>query len=254
MVRTDGKYHANRHVSRFSRGAKSRLFAERRPVRSASATRWPRANFVARTHLGRCYVAQVRPEQNPSNSLGAVSMIRKMLPCQSFVSLVLVLATTALAGDGPAADSLRGEKYQLALAKTYNMQAHDHARMLDKYAALGERVPADVVQEHAAAIRFNAKAARKSFARLGETAKNPAIAGQLAQMQQRLNKVTELADRLEAQAAQEGSGEAQLIGSQSAEISRQLRANHVDARETDSNFYGSDSESYYFTGEGHFVD
>ncbi|HXT59535.1 MAG TPA: hypothetical protein VN699_12920 [Pirellulales bacterium] len=181
-------------------------------------------------------------------------MIRKTLPCQSLIALVLVLATAALADDGRGGDSLRGEKYQLALAKTYNMQAHDHARMLDKYAALGERVPADVVKEHAAAIRFNANAARKSFAKLGETANNPALAGQFAQMQQRLNKVTELADRLEAQVEQEGSGESQLVGSQSAEISRQLRANHVDAQEADGNFYGSDSESYYFTGEGHFVD
>jgi hypothetical protein len=181
-------------------------------------------------------------------------MIRKMPPRQSFVALVLVLATAALAGDGPGGDSLRGEEYQLALAKTYNMQAHDHARMLDRYAALGERVPADVVKEHAAAIRFNANAAKRSFAKLGETASNPALASQLAQMRQRLDNVTELADRLEAQTAQEGSGESQLVGTQSAEISRQLRANHVDAQEADGNFYGSDSESYYFTGEGHFVD
>jgi hypothetical protein len=168
----------------------------------------------------------------------------------------LVLATTALAADdGRGDDSLRGDQYHLALGKTYNMQAHDHARMLGKYAALGERVPADVVKEHAAAIRFNATAAKKSFAKLAEFANNkPALAGQLAQMQQRLDKVTELADRLETQVEQEGTGEAQLIASQSAEISRQLRANHVDANEADGNFYNSDSDSYYFTGNGHFVD
>jgi hypothetical protein len=182
-------------------------------------------------------------------------MLRKTLSCHGLVSLVLILAPLALADDGRAGDSLQGEGYHLALGQTYNMQARDHAHLLGKYAALGQRVPAEVVKEHAAAIRFNANAAKKSFAKLGETANDkPALAGQIAQMQQRLEKVTKLADRLEAQAEQGQAADSKIIAAQSEEISRQLQANHVDARAVGGNFYNSDSDSYYFEGRGHFAD
>ncbi len=182
-------------------------------------------------------------------------MICKMLCRCALGSILLVQATSALAADGPDATSLQAEKYHLALGKTYNMQAHDHARLLSKYAAIGERVPADVVQEHAAAIRFNAQAAKKSFSRLEGLAKtDPALSQQVAQMQQRLDKVNALVAQLEARVAQQGELQADTVAAQSAEISQQLRSNHAGARETDNRFYNADSDAYYFTGDGHFVD
>jgi hypothetical protein len=182
-------------------------------------------------------------------------MICKMLSHCTLASAILVLATSALAADGQDETSLQGEKYHLALGKTYNMQAHDHARLLSKYAAVGERVPADVVKEHAAAIRFNAQAARKSFTKLEGLAKtDPALSQQVAQMQQRLDKVNALVAQLEARVEQQGELQSETVAAQTAEISQQLRSNHVSARETDDRFYNADSDAYYFTGEGHFVD
>ena len=100
-------------------------------------------------------------------------MLRKTLLCHGFVSFVLV-APLALADDGRGGDSLQGEGYQLVLGKTYKHR-RTIMRLLGKYAVLGERVPADVVNEHAGAIRFNPPvAAKRSFAKLGETAnENP---------------------------------------------------------------------------------
>jgi len=182
-------------------------------------------------------------------------MICKMLCHCTLGSAILVLATSSLASDGQDETSLQGEKYHLALGKTYNMQAHDHARLLSKYAAVGERVPAEVVKEHAAAIRFNAQAARKSFTKLEGLAKtDPALSQQVAQMQQRLDKVNALVAQLEARVEQQGELQSETVAAQTAEISQQLRSNHVSARETDNRFYNADSDAYYFTGEGHFVD
>ncbi|HVC93122.1 MAG TPA: hypothetical protein VND64_05495, partial [Pirellulales bacterium] len=75
----------------------------------------------------------------------------------------------------------QGGAYHVAAGKTYNMQAQDHARMLQKYADLGDKVPGDVVQDHAAAIRFNTKGAKKSFARLAESDPDNAALGNLVE-------------------------------------------------------------------------
>lgn len=150
--------------------------------------------------------------------------------------------------------SRQSGKYHLAAGKTYNMHAHDHARMLGKYAALGKTVPADVVKEHAAAIRYDAQAAKRSFASLGKTAPNNSqLSKQIEQLQARLDRVTELTKKLEMQTSK-NAVESKVVAGQSQEISELLRTNHAAAKEADSDFYDSDSDNYYGTGEGHFVD
>jgi hypothetical protein len=173
--------------------------------------------------------------------------------------LLLAAALTALVchlarADDQDAASRQGGKYHVAAGKTYNMQAHDHARILQKYAALGEQIPAEVVRDHAAAIRFNTEAANRSYTRLGKSAgNNAALAKQVKQLQDRLAKVSGSLKQLEAEAARNTAASKTVIA-RTNEISRQLRANHNDLRTIDNDFYNSDSDSYYTTGEGHFVD
>jgi uncharacterized membrane protein YccC len=150
--------------------------------------------------------------------------------------------------------SRQGGKYHVTAGRIHNMHANDHARMLRKYAALGDKVPSDVVQEHAAAIRSSTEAATKSFARLGKTAgDNAALAKQVAQLQKRLDKVSLVLKQLEAQSAG-SAADSKMVTARTNEISQHLRANHNDLRTIDNDFYDSDSDAYYETGEGHLVD
>jgi hypothetical protein len=188
---------------------------------------------------------------------------------------LLVVALTvgvALVTDGSAAfaqaktdPTRRADQYYVAAAKTYNMHAHDHARMLGKYAAAADHpVPAEVVKEHTAAIGANVERARRSFAKLAHTAKpNPDLATQLAEIQKRLAAVTKQLSQLNASSAMEAVDQ-KLVLSQTAGISRGLQATHlaskkidaalVQAADANAQFDDSQSDSYYFTGEGHFID
>jgi len=145
-------------------------------------------------------------------------------------------------------------EYHLAAGKTYNMHAHDHARMLLKYAGAGDQVPADVVQDHVASIRFNTEAARKSYIRLAKSSGASAVLVQkVEQMQKRLDKVNTELEQLEAHAAK-NAVESRTVIARANAVSRHLHANHDDLRAIDDGFYDSGSDSYYETGEGHFVD
>jgi methyl-accepting chemotaxis protein len=167
---------------------------------------------------------------------------------------VLVAALNPTPTDDENAISRQGGKYHLAAGKTYNMQSQDHARMLKKYAALGEKVPADVVREHAAAIRFNADAARRSYSRLARSADgNEALVAQVRQLHERLDQVSATLTQLEAEASRTSANSKSVVA-HANEISQQLRDNHNDLRRIDEAFYNADSDSYYTTGEGHFVD
>jgi len=174
---------------------------------------------------------------------------------QMVVAAALAAASLAFAfGADEKPKARKGGAYHVAEGRTYNIEAHDHARLLQKYAALSDKVPGDVVQDHAAAIRFNTKGAKKSFARLAESDPDNAALGNLVeQLRERLDMVTAELELLEAQAAK-NTAEAKIVIAQTNEISQHLQANHRDLRTIDNDFYDSDSDSYYMTGEGHFVD
>ncbi|HEV7223016.1 MAG TPA: hypothetical protein VGN42_09975 [Pirellulales bacterium] len=166
----------------------------------------------------------------------------------------MVIALNAVQAEDQDGKSRQVGKYYLALGRTHNMQAHDHARLLQKYAALSDQVPADVIHDHVAAIRFNAEAAKKSFARQGKSAgDNVALAHHVEQLQKRLDKVIASVNQLEDQLAGK-SASAKTVAARTNDISQQLRANHNDLRTIDNDFYDSGSDSYYETGEGHFID
>ncbi|HVC93610.1 MAG TPA: hypothetical protein VND64_07970 [Pirellulales bacterium] len=169
------------------------------------------------------------------------------------VAGALAAATLAIAAaEKPTAR--QGGAYHVAAGKTYNIEAHDHARLLQKFAELEEMVPAEVVDDHAAAIRFNTEAAKKSYARLAKSAPaNAALVKMVEQLQERLDKVTAALKHLEALAAKTAA-DAKVVIARTEEISRHLQANHKALRKIDDDFYDSNSDSYYETGEGHFVD
>jgi hypothetical protein len=184
------------------------------------------------------------------------------------LAVCLAFATSAaLAADTPST-TRRGDQYHLAAAKTKNIHAHDHARLLGKYAAASdEPVPAAIVKEHAAAIRANAQQARKSYQALSAgAAKDPAVARQLEEINKRLNKVDELVERLESQSKRDSAASRAVIAETKA-ISQELKATHDASKEIDqafadaaqeeraaSQFDNRQSPDYYFTGEGHFID
>lgn len=163
-----------------------------------------------------------------------------------------------------AQSALRAELHTAA-GKTYNLHANDHARLLNKYAkATAQPVPADVIKEHTTGMRASITAARSAFNQVGAvTQGNAKITPQLASVQQRLDKAMKLIDQLEAQSAREAV-QSKEVAAQTAAISQELKAVHTQSQQIDqtlndqseenNNFYNSDSDSYYETGEGHFVD
>lgn len=183
-------------------------------------------------------------------------MIGVSFRCLAFACAAFGCVTTALCFQGESDDAAHKKaKYYLALGKTYNSQAHDHVRLLKKYASQHETADAGVVNEQSTAIRSNAEAAKRALAKTAELEKeNRSLAAQIAQMQARLDRVAELAKRLESQTAKKKVVDSKQVQTESAAAADLLRENHLHVKRTDSDFYNSDSESYYTTGEGHFVD
>jgi cytochrome c556 len=180
------------------------------------------------------------------------------------VSCLLLLASPAWALEATEA-SKRADHYYVSAGKTYNMHANDHARMLGKYAKASDKpVPAEVIKEHTAAIRANVVRAQKQFANLTTSAQaNPDVAKQLAEIQKRLAQVTQKLDSLETSK----DADAKLVVSATDAITADLKATHdtskavdqalnnvVENEDSEAEFDNRDSSSYYFTGEGHFID
>ncbi len=173
--------------------------------------------------------------------------------------------------DGQAAvNSLRGSQYYVAAGKTYNIHAHDHVRMLGKYAVASDKpVPKGVIKEHVAAIRSNIKNALAAYTKLGDSAKdNPTVQKQLAEIQKHLASVSQQVSHLDDQATDEGV-ESKLVLSEATAMAKDLKATHDASKEIDTalaqaaenspqeqtaRFDNLDSSNYYFTGEGHFID
>ncbi|HVW38740.1 MAG TPA: hypothetical protein VHB99_15605 [Pirellulales bacterium] len=146
-------------------------------------------------------------------------------------------------------------EYQLAAGNAYNRHAREHARILERYAALGKPVPAEIVEQHADAIRRNVQQAQMAFAQLAEAGKDkPDLLAAIERLQLRLAKAADSIERLKAHAEKHEAAESQAIQSISAEIESLLRESHSAGQQADRQFYDSHSDNYYFSGEGHFVD
>lgn len=146
-------------------------------------------------------------------------------------------------------------EYQLAAGNTYNRHAREHARILERYAALGKPVPAEIVKQHADAIRRNVQQAQMAFAQLAESGKDkPDLLAAIERLQLRLAKASDAVERLGTHVDEQEVAESQAIQTMSAEIESLLRESHAAGQQADRQFYDSHSDNYYFSGEGHFVD
>lgn len=167
---------------------------------------------------------------------------------------------TAAAPAEPAAPenidpARQAAEYQLAAGNTYNRHAREHARILERYAALGKPVPAEIVKQHADAIRRNVQQAQQAFAQLAEAGKDkPDLLAAIERLQLRLAKASDAIERLGTQVDEQEAAESQAIQAMSAEIEGLLRESHAAGQQADRRFYDSHSDNYYFSGEGHFVD
>jgi hypothetical protein len=160
-----------------------------------------------------------------------------------FIIAMSVGASVAWADDQD--NARQGTKYHLVMGQTYNRMAGVHARVLTKYAAAGKQVPADVIKEHAAAIGVNVEAAKKSFAKLAKAGQGtPGVDKRVAEMQERLDKVSQQLKQLEAQVAKERAESSNVL-SQVKVITTQLKANDATATQVDKESYDSDSSEYY---------
>ena len=195
-------------------------------------------------------------------------MNHKLLVAAMTAAVATVSGGSTALGQARPDPTRRAEQYYVAAGKTYNMHAHDHARMLGKYAAAVDHpLPPAVVKEHAAAISGNVERARQAYNKLAQTARNnPTLAAQLTQIQSRLAAVTKQLAQLHASSAKEAV-DARLVLSQTAAIARDLKATHLASKQIDAalvraatdakdnhQFDDPQSSSYYFTGEGHFID
>jgi len=149
----------------------------------------------------------------------------------------------------------RAAEYQLAAGNTYNRHAREHARILERYAALGKPVPAEIVKQHADAIRRNVQQAQQAFAQLAEAGKDkPKLLAAIERLQLRLAKASDAVERLGTHVDEQEAAESQAIQTMSAEIESLLRESHAAGQQADRQFYDSHADNYYFSGEGHFVD
>ncbi len=178
----------------------------------------------------------------------------------------LGLALCFLPEVAPADDAAkRAELYHVAAAKTYNMHANDHARILGKYAKATDRpVPQQVVREHTQAIRTNVAQAQQAYKKLASaTGNSPQVTNQLAEIQKRLAEVSKKVAQLES----DKDAEAKMIIQATNDISADLKTTHdisktIDAalnaqlqsEDQSEEFTDRQSPDYYFTGEGHFLD
>ncbi|HWB10813.1 MAG TPA: hypothetical protein VG826_16405 [Pirellulales bacterium] len=118
-------------------------------------------------------------------------------------------------------------EYYMSAGSTFSRHAHEHAQILERYAASGEAVPARIVKEQAAAIHHDVDQAHKSFSKLAaaDAAENENLPPDAAikNFQQELRKATELLQQLEAQVQHLSAVQAELVRGQSAIIANLLR-------------------------------
>lgn len=148
--------------------------------------------------------------------------------CRVFFLVVPLLISVSLALGLAPSDSpkLRGDSYFFSMGQMYDLHAFQHARMLHKFTDAHERVPAEVLKEHIAAIRANVAAAEKSFAHLSQqTQSKPSMAAKLTEIRTYNRKILKVCDQVE-QAARDQKLEAQTLQQQAAQIKQHLTASY----------------------------
>jgi len=151
-----------------------------------------------------------------------------------------VLVSSLFAGESAFAQAktspiARGDAYYLQRAQIDTAHAHEHARLAQEY--LATREPVKDAKEHAKAIRNGVVSARRSHAMLSDSAKADAeIAKKIADIKAKERQLLALADRIDPPIV------VPMIVPQRPVVI-------VEDRQP-LRFH----QSYYFDGEGHFID
>jgi uncharacterized small protein (DUF1192 family) len=172
------------------------------------------------------------------------------------MSRKLCIATLMVLGGFVAArpawgqtSQIRGDGYLLATGKTYLHHAYDHARILKNYASTGEAVPSDVVMEHATAMKAGLTLAGKSYGKLSSAVTSDPEAGKrVAELQNRLNLLSDQVDQLEAACAKQSAVDSAKVTTLTSQISQALKANRVSHDQAYQAVTPSEGASWYTDG------
>lgn len=158
----------------------------------------------------------------------------------------------SFAEDYPAAPVTSGPAkhstdYYLSVGNVFSRHAHEHAQVLERYAASKETVPARIVREQAQAIHHDVEQAQKSFSQVaaaGEQTTSDNLPDVIKKLQTGLAKVTESVRRLEMQVRRQEKVQATLVRGQTAVINRMLQQANEAARaaEEEQRKYQRDQE------------
>jgi hypothetical protein len=165
---------------------------------------------------------------------GVVMSLKSGLCCCTIVASSWLAGESAF-GQVKTSPVARGDAYYLQRAQIDTAHANEHARLAQEY--LATREPVKDAKEHAKAIRNGVVSARRSHAMLSDTAKADAeIARKIADITAKEKQLLALADRIDPPIV------VPVIIPRSpvviVEDTQPLRFR----------------QSYYFDGEGHFID
>jgi hypothetical protein len=141
---------------------------------------------------------------------------------------LIVMGAISLVGPAwaqrPADAKVRGDAYYFYTGEVYGGHAGDHAFLLSQYSSTGQPVPNEVVVEHAAAIRANVEAARKSYGKVSAASKkDPTAVAKLKEIEMHHAAALEACGKLDAEAAK-ATGGAEQIGAACDTIGQHLDA------------------------------
>lgn len=138
-------------------------------------------------------------------------------------------------GQANASTGAQGDIYYLQRAQVDTAHATEHARLAQEY--LASKAPVRDAKEHAKAIRSGVISARRSHAMLSAAARNDAeIAKKIAEITAKEKQLLALADRIDPPVV--------------VPVSRPRNVVTVVEDREPLRF----RQSYYFDGEGHFID
>ena len=187
-----------------------------------SANRWAVYNNGSWLLSPKQAPAATAPVPSPGKPTAAIQQEES----GSFDEDYPALPVESEAGNHPA-------EHYLSVGNVYSQHAHEHAQVLQRYAASDDTVPANIVREQAKAIRHDVEQAQKSFARVAAADKetnDESRTGAIQELQAELQKVTDSVRRLESVVRQQGEVQARLVRGQTAVVSRLLQQANEAAR------------------------
>jgi len=162
-------------------------------------------------------------------------MFSKISICPFVISAITLISTGNAFGQAKATQVARGDAYYLQRGQIDTEHANDHARLAEEYMAMSGL--GEAAKDHARAIRTGVKSARQSHSMLSDVAKKDAeIAKKLASIAEREKQLLALADRIDPPVNITITRRPAMVVQEERVLPTRIQ------------------QSYYFHGEGHFID